>query len=247
MKRPRVKDIKQGVTLYQGHGLGKNSYVTQWFITKRPWIEGLGLRFEAVRRAEWHEFRFILPDDMSRRHKKFVGDLGFEYRRGFGPNETVRRNQFAYKDRPRVHALFFTFKDAMRYVQNIKNDPVQVALEDERLKELWEDMDRFDRAMDIYADDYETDYEEDLRAQHDSMDRLNEECHCSACEVQNAKTEPMSVEDMEADADLMNALDSTLEFRKNDPVGNALAVEFARKYGLQEDDPKYGPGGTNGY
>lgn len=250
MKRPSVKDIKQGVTLYQGHGLGKNSYITQWFITKRPWIETIGLRFEAIRMAEWRVngkgfSKSSLPN--LSKHEKFVGDCGFEYHYGFGPYETVRRNQFAYKERARVHALFFTFKDAARYVQGIVNDPVQVAMEDERVQELWEDMKHFDRALDIYADDYEPDYEEELRAQHDRMDRLDEECHCSACEAHNADTEAMSVEDMEADADLMNALDSTLEIRKNDPIGNALAVEFARKYGLQEDDPKYSSGGTNGY
>ncbi len=252
MKRPSVKDIKQGVTLYQGHGLGKLSHVTQWFITKRPWPETLGLRFEAILMAEWHvdgkgfsKSRLLTQ----RKHEKFVGDCGFEYHHGFGPHETVRRNQFAYKDRPRVHALFFTFKDAARYVQGIVNDPVQVAMEDARVQEIWEDMDHFDRAMDIVEDDASDSYygspEEELRAQHVEMDRLDEECHCSACEAQNAETDRQDEDLREKEGEL--AVMSLAESRKNDPIGNALAVEFERKYGLQEDDPKYGPGGTNGY
>lgn len=154
MKRPQVKDLKQGVTVYKVHGLGFGTYISRLFITQgpRPYRLSTGKekKFAAVPQSTYYADGISRPYTFRepRVDEFFVGDCGLlTYARGiYRANYT--RVRWTGTPVPKGHALFFTLKDAVRYAQSIVNDPVQVLIEEERHQSLMDYMDAWERDMD---------------------------------------------------------------------------------------------------
>lgn len=139
MKRPQVKHIKQGVTLFRVSGLGADTSITQLFVTSRPNTDNIikQPRFNAL---VLNEFR---PDGKKSKFGNpvrvfelgyFLGDCGFRF--DANSQKRQRTNYFHRHGMKRGHALFFTLKDAVRYASAIASDALQIQMRKDFLTSL---------------------------------------------------------------------------------------------------------------
>lgn len=139
MKRPQVKHIKQGVTLFRVSGLGADTSITQLFVTSRPNIDNIikQPRFNATVMKDFHPDGTVFRSNRIFENHYFLGDCGLHFNKN--TQQRQRDNYFSKKNQKRSHALFFTLKDAVRYASAIARDAVQIQMRKDFLLDFEDD------------------------------------------------------------------------------------------------------------